>query len=243
MTIYIAICDDNIADRKHLERLLEREKDSRLKSKGDVLYIESFGSEEALMRTPVKYDMFYIDMTTEGNNGMELAKSLRKNGILAPIVLCTSTIAYSSYVNIPSELSIIDKPLSQGQISHLTDFASDWTTRKVPLFELRCQGETYFVPYTDIVKVSPLGKFTTSVSLSDGRIITVMSAFQFLYSQCLPYKCFLYCKKAIINMNYVTDTDSKGFYLTSGDYVKYDFFRKKEIIAAMADYIGALQNE
>ncbi len=58
MTIYLAICDNNIADRKQLERLLEREKDRRLRENNDVLYIDSFGSEEALLATPVKYDIF-----------------------------------------------------------------------------------------------------------------------------------------------------------------------------------------
>jgi hypothetical protein len=45
MTIYIAVCDNNIADRKQLERLLEREKDKRLMENYDVLYIDSFWSE------------------------------------------------------------------------------------------------------------------------------------------------------------------------------------------------------
>ena len=74
MTVYIAICDNNIADRKQLERLLEREKDKRLSDSLDVLYIDSFGSEEALMATPVKYDIFFIDFTEGADNGMEIAK-------------------------------------------------------------------------------------------------------------------------------------------------------------------------
>ena len=243
MTIYLAICDDNIADRKHLERLLEREKDVRLKSTGDVLYIDSFGSEEALMRTPIKYDMFFIDMTNDGSNGMELAKDLRKKGIQAPIVLCESTIDYTSYVNTPDKLTIVNKPLSQGQISHHIDVATDWTKRKTPLFELRCQNETHFIPYNDIVSIVPKGKYTTDVSLTDNRIITVMDSFRLFQSQCFPYKCFMHCGNCIVNMNHVTKTGPKGFTLANGDYVKYKLFQKKSIINQMAEYIGTLQNE
>ena len=95
MTIYVAICDNNIADRKQTERLLEREKDKRLHDCGDVLYIDSFGSEEALMATPIRYDIFFIDVTESSANGMDVAKRLRLKGIIAPIVLCQSTVSYT----------------------------------------------------------------------------------------------------------------------------------------------------
>ena len=49
MGTYIAVCDDNMADRKQMERLLGRESDIRLNDTG-VLYIDSYGSEDALLK-------------------------------------------------------------------------------------------------------------------------------------------------------------------------------------------------
>ena len=40
--MHIAICDDNIADRKHLERLLSRESDKRM---GCLLYTSDAADE------------------------------------------------------------------------------------------------------------------------------------------------------------------------------------------------------
>ena len=40
--MHIAICDDNIADRKHLERLLSRESDKRMGTP-NLLYVDSYG--------------------------------------------------------------------------------------------------------------------------------------------------------------------------------------------------------
>ena len=57
--MHIAICDDNIADRKHLERLLQRESDRRKDTAG-ILYIDSYGNVDALTKSPMIYDLFFI---------------------------------------------------------------------------------------------------------------------------------------------------------------------------------------
>ena len=230
MTIYIAICDDNIADRKQLERLLSREKDKRLKDNYDVLYIDSFGSEEALMHTPVKYDLFFIDMTQNDNNGMTLAKNLRRRGIVAPIVLCASSINYSSYVNAPKEMIFLEKPLNAGQISHLVDVAFERTKSKTPLIELRGQKDTWFSPYTDIIQVIPKGKFLAEVSLSDGSYFQVIDSVQTVGRLLAPYDCFCLCGKSIVNVLHIKSLDANGFYLSNSDYVKFYFTQKNDIM-------------
>ena len=66
--MHIAICDDNIADRKQLERLLGRESDKRKNISG-LFYADSFGDSAALMRRAVQYDLIFIDMTQSGPDG------------------------------------------------------------------------------------------------------------------------------------------------------------------------------
>ena len=62
--MFIAVCDDNIADRKQTERLLGRQSDRFLKEFGDRLYIDSFGNAEAFMYKPEMYHGLFIDMTS-----------------------------------------------------------------------------------------------------------------------------------------------------------------------------------
>ena len=50
--MHIAICDDNVADRKQLERLLKRESDKRASSTG-IIYADSFGNASALLANPI----------------------------------------------------------------------------------------------------------------------------------------------------------------------------------------------
>ena len=53
--LHIAICDDNIADRKQLERLLKRESDKRAAVSG-IVYTDSFGNAVARLANPMQYD-------------------------------------------------------------------------------------------------------------------------------------------------------------------------------------------
>ena len=84
--MHIAVCDDNVADRKQLERLLKRESDKRAASTG-IIYTDSFGNSTSLLSNPMQYDAFYIDMClTEGITGTEVANALIAQGVNAPIV-------------------------------------------------------------------------------------------------------------------------------------------------------------
>ena len=235
MTIYLAICHNNIADRKQLERLLEREKDKRLAENYDVLYIDSFGSEDALMTTPVKYDIFFIDITGDGDNGMDAAKKLRKRGITAPIVLCESTINYTSYVNAPEEIIYIEKPISAGQVSHLVDVAMDWAAKRTPLMEIRCQKDTHFIRYDELVRAYPLDRFYTRLCLADGGYLEMTDSVSSLARQCDTYGCFIRCKKDIVNIYHIESSTGNGFRLSNGDTVTFGRFQKDAIIRTMAD--------
>ncbi len=241
MTVYIAICDNNIADRKQLERLLEREKDKRLSDSLDVLYIDSFGSEEALMATPVKYDIFFIDFTEGADNGMEIAKNLRHKGINAPIVLCESTISYTSYVNAPEDLVFIEKPLNKGQVSHLVDVALDWASRKTPLVEIKCATETRFIRYDELIRAIPVEKFAARLALSDGSFVDMSDSVEELERQCKVYGCFIRCKKDLVNIYHITHTEGSGFRLSNEDLVTYHPWQKKKIISTMADNMRYLK--
>ncbi len=234
MTIYLAICDNNIADRKQLERLLDREKDARLKENYDVLYIDSFGSEDALMATPVKYDMFFVDVTEGASNGMEIARKIRQRGIEAPIVLCESTINYSSYVNAPENLIYIEKPINKGQVSHLIDVSLEWARRKIPLIEARGKNETRFLRHDELIRAIPLEKFVTRLCLSDGQYLDISESLSSLEKQLRSYDCFIRCKKDIVNIYHIRSSSQNSFKLSNGDVVGYSPFQKNDIIRAMA---------
>ena len=88
MAVFIAVLDDDPADRKQSERLLSRERDERIKN-GEVIYYDSYGSEEALLPYFMKYDLILIDVTKTTRDGMMVAVDLLRKKADGKIVLWT----------------------------------------------------------------------------------------------------------------------------------------------------------
>lgn len=238
MAIYIAICDDNIADRKHTERLLEREKDERLKKDGDVLYIESFGSSETLLKTPIKYDLFLLDLTSGTENGMDVAKNLRSRGIIAPIALLSSSVDYTLFSNSPSDIINVSKPIVQGQISHLFDVAKAWSKNKPSLLEIRGKKDTFFLPHRDLVRATEKQN-CVEVATSTGTYIEVPGDLKHFMGVISNYKCFVPCKKSIISIHHIDSMEKNCFYLDNGEQFLFSHFMLLEIIEIFVDYARA----
>ena len=117
--MHIAICDDNIADRKQLERLLKRESDKR-KAKTGLLFADSFGDCRILSTNHMQYDLFFLDMTASAPDGLTFALQLAENGVTAPIVLCSSKINYkekaSALSGIPDSILYLDKTIITSEL-------------------------------------------------------------------------------------------------------------------------------
>ena len=98
--MHIAVCDDNVADRKQMERLLTREGDKR---RGLVsgLYVDSFGSSASLLYTPMDYDVYFLDFNSENTTGIDIVKALIEGGKRSIFVLCCGkVIKHSLFVEI-----------------------------------------------------------------------------------------------------------------------------------------------
>ena len=235
MTAYIAICGDNAADRKHLERLLDREKDARLTNNCDVLYIDSFGSEEALLMTPIKYDLFLIDLSEGSENAIKTVEKLRRRGTDAQVTLFSSALNYGSFVNAPEDIIYIEKPVTKEHISNLVDIALDRVSRKIPLIEIRCRKDTRFIRHDELVRAVPVSRYLTRLYLSDGETVDMTDPIDHLYKQCGIYGCFIMCRKDIVNIFHIASSTGSGFRLTNGDTVSYSFRQRNDIIRTMAD--------
>ena len=101
--MHLAICDDHIADRKQMERLLGRESDRRIPTTG-VLYVDSFGSKESILTAPMIYDALFMDMTEDGCDAVELANMLRADGTFIPIVFCCGRVDYRKSPGLPDQV-------------------------------------------------------------------------------------------------------------------------------------------
>ncbi len=188
--MHIAICNDNGADRKHLERLLKRESDKREATTG-TLYIDSYGHPENLLNNSMQYDVFFIDIShTEGLTGIDVVNSLTDLGNTAPIILSGSDFSYD---NQNSELSdrilFIDKPFQAAQITTLLNKAQNIKDSSASAIELREDKGTLYVMESDILYAVEAGR-NLIVTLKDGRKITLSTTAMNFFSQVENYPEF-----------------------------------------------------
>ena len=187
--MHVAVCDDNVADRKQMERLLGRESDRRAKLT-EGLYIDSYGNEKALLANPMQYDIFYIDMCkTEGIDGAQVAKKLCAAGVRVPIYMCCSDIDYRNQ-ELPENIFFLDKPIKPDMLITSLDHAYEIKQNAVPLIELREEKQTRYVTEADIM-YGIAEKMHVTIYLADGRIAKVASSVENLYDQWEHYDAFL----------------------------------------------------
>ena len=206
--MHIAICDDNIADRKQLERLLDRESDRR-KSTSGVFFCDSYGNSEHLSRNPMPYELFFLDMTNEEPDGLSFAIELRRLGVTAPIALCSSSINYQDALKKlpeqerPADLLFIDKPIKVAELTAIIDEALHLGSNRASTIELRSDRTTVYAYEDDIVYVTSKNAYLT-VHLIDGRDITMLDTVSNFYSMIKNYKhLVLVSERAIINAAHV----------------------------------------
>ena len=239
--MHIAVCDDNVADRKQLERLLGRESDKRKNDTG-VFFTDSFGQSSVLARNPMPYHLFFLDLTEEAPDGLTFALSLCKAGVSAPIVLCSSKIDYHAAAakteNLPSNLLFIEKPIKTAELSKVLDEAVILQKHRIPTIELRSDIETYYVQEDDIVYAISHGKYL-EVCLKDGTKIPVISYMDNFYDQISMYThIVLLTGRTLCNIVYVDKYTPFKVTLKDGTKLKSSPFSLKYINWAKKMYLA-----
>lgn len=228
--MHVAICDDNGADRKQMERLLKRESDKRASTTG-VLYVDSFGNVEAMLANALMYDVFYVDVCmTPGVSVNDVIEGLAKKGSNAPIVLCCSKINYREQ-NFPENVFFLDKAIKVAELSESIDRALSIKADAPSLLELRDETGTIYVTADEILYAIPKNR-AILVVLTGGRTHCVRTDLFNLYSQwAATYDCFLPpLGHFILNCDHiakrgtfgVTMDDGKSFHLSRDSRTNLD---------------------
>ncbi|MBQ6888305.1 MAG: hypothetical protein IJN54_12435 [Lachnospiraceae bacterium] len=224
--MHIAICDDNIADRKQLERLLQRESD-KLHGSREPYYIDSYGNPEAVMSSPTLYKAFFIDMTASEKNGYEITQDLLHTGVTVPIILCISTINYREY-DLPGNCYFLQKPICVNDLTDMLDIVLKTNDAvKVPQIEIRTEKDTVYLHEKDIMYIAT-EKHLLKIHLTNGTVLETMDSFENFYDSISHFPCFLPVSyKAIVNVAYISHTSFFSVYAKNGrKFFLHPNFRK-----------------
>ena len=227
--MHIAVFDDNIADRKQLERLLGRQSDRYQKEGKEHFYIDSYGNIEALMRFPQMYDIIFIDMVepesedSHFKNGMDVAKLLFEAGGIQNVVMCSSKYDYEIMAK---EAGMYDKMLyikKDIRVKDLEDILAVCESRighSAPRVELRGEKETVYAEEDDIICAQKQGLYSVMVKLTNGRSIDVITDIYNLYEECQIFTSVCpISEKAIINVNHIKEEKIFSVIMDNGEKI------------------------
>lgn len=207
--MHVAICDDNVADRKQTERLLHRESDRRLASHGNF-YIDSYGTAESMLANPMKYEVYFIDICLGTLTAMDILAALSKQGIRTLVVFCCSKTNYR-LLPIPKEeqtrVMFLDKPLKADELSSILDTAQKLADEAIPFIELRTEAQTQYVKEEDILYVIQKGGLAV-IHLISGQEISLHGSAMNIFSEweCVHKTFFMASSKTIINGRHIEKT-------------------------------------
>ena len=240
MAVFIAVLDDDPADRKQSERLLSRERDDRVK-KGEVIYYDSYGSEEALLPYFMKYDLFLIDVTQTSRDGMMVAVDLLRKGAEGKIILYYDKIDYRAKYGDEEGISFMPKPLWQRDFAKLVDIARSLHDNRTPRVELRGDKDTIYAKNEEILYATAQGYYV-AVALSGDRSFHVIGDLASLYSSLDPNEFLALSRTAVINMGHVVSSKGASFKMSDGAVLKFSIFDKKAITKRYAEYAERKKN-
>lgn len=217
--MHVAICDDNVADRKHLERLLSRESDKRAGTP-NILYVDSYGHKDHFLNTnPLMYDIIFMDMGETPNLAEEIIHELTEMGQKAPIILFSSKIDYTAITGLPENVVHRQKPYSADQLPELLSLGDNHADNYIKKFKFHINGEVSYIPVDDIMYCIPSGK-SCSLYTQNDTVIGIDESFRDFQCISEPYKEFtLIGQKASINIKYVLKFSA--FSITMTDYKKF----------------------
>lgn len=220
--MHIAICIDNTANRKQMERLLHRASDKQPPEK--VYYIDSFGSMSAVMCTPKLYDLFLLDIADAEADGLTLAFMLRSAGVTCPIVLCPYKIDYRSQLKdlneedteIASSFLFLDQPVKVSELEEILAHAQTCFENAIPRMELRGDKYTIYAEEHEFL-YSMQEKERIRVYLTKERQISVFSSTRNLYEEIRNFENILYITDSfLVHKNYIASLGFASITLKNG---------------------------
>ncbi|MGL5259000.1 MAG: hypothetical protein ACRC7V_02715 [Lachnospiraceae bacterium] len=221
-TLHIAICDDNIADRKQMERLLDREVIAQ-QANHNTVYTNFFGSSNSLLQATFHYDAYFLDICHDSINAYDVAKTLRANGIFSPIVFCNSKIDYKLFSPSLDDTMHINKPIHANELTSIIhEIIEVKKAHTVPKLEFRNTFETFYVIEEDFYCCTgTLNQQGIKVTLKDKQ---KKEASCFLHNVWMDMESFTDCyminDTTIINLNYVSKISLFRLTMMHGEHFK-----------------------
>ena len=234
MKLSIAVVDDAAEDRRQLSGLLTAGL-QKLGTEYETAYFES-GKELLAGFRPGRWDLAFLDICMEEQDGITLAKKLRSMDPHLLIVFLTSSREYAFDAFPVHPFDYLLKPCREEDLMRVLQEALRLAEASEPLITIRASRAEYTLPLSAIFYVLSQGH-SVDIATSDGRHIRSIMTFYEISDLLCRDPRFLACNRgALINMDAVVSADQDTFLLNDGTRIPIRVRGRAEIMTAFANY-------
>lgn len=242
--IKIAFCDDDLSVLNEIEALLGQ---YRTEHKREITYTAFRSPFELLaeIEKGMRWDIFLLDILMPGENGISVAKEIRRYDSAAKIIFLTSSSEFAVESYAVSAYFYQIKPFSKEEFFRLMDSVIfECEKAQQCSLVLRCKSGITRINLEKLEYCEVTGR-TLVFHLENGKVLESAGSLDELCEKLGQYDCFLRPHRSyLVNMEYIQNISYKAITLDSlakipiphgkcseikRQYLEYTF-RSKEVV-------------
>lgn len=228
--LYIALCDDNLAELSNLVQLLNR---YRIEKNINCEYA-AFANGFELISTLEKgkqFDIFLLDIMMPGFTGIEVAKEIRTFDKAAPIVFFTSSPEFALQSYAVRAVNYVLKPISMDSFFITLDEVLNQMTieQDADILIVKSTEGIQKIRLSTLVFAEVSGR-SVYYHLLSGKVVECLEPFTSVCEKLLRYRYFLKTYRSyIVNMQYIDTINTKQITLQTAAVVPIVQGKMKEM--------------
>ena len=229
MNYKIAICDDCGADVDYLSVLAEK----WAETSGNNIAIHKFSSSEAFLfcyEEEKDFDILLLDIEMGGQNGVELARKIRKDNDTVQIIFITGFPDYMAQGYDVAALHYLMKPVDQDKLYAVLDRAAANLRKTEKRLKVIFDRQTDFVPFDRILYIEADKQFVCIHT--DDHIYRMKASFGEM--EAVLDERFFRCQRSfLVNLGVVVRVRNNCIVLKGGEEIPISRGKAKEIADAI----------
>ena len=212
MKIKISICDDEPDQSQYIRTLVSKWADeNNIKAPIDIF--ESAEQFKTAQSENKHYDILLLDIQMSGQNGIELAKEIRRSNTKLSIIFITGFTDYISEGYDVSALHYLVKPVKEDKLFEVLNKAAQNSKNNIEILAVTINRKDIFIPLHDIIYIeSSLNYVNINTTKGQYKSHTALCEIETKLGDGF-FKC---TRSFIVGLRYVHIITKKEIVLTTG---------------------------
>lgn len=227
--IKMAFCDDDLSVLKELSILVDR---YRVERNQNIVYAAFQSPLELLAEVERgnRLDIIFLDVLMPGQNGISVAREIRRYDTSVKIIYLTSSAEYAVDSYDVGAYFYQLKPIWQESFYRLMDSVIQECRKGAEnSLILRCKDGIARVELDKLQYCEVMSR-TLLFHIEGGKVVDSIGKLDELCEQLKEYECFIRCHRSyMVNLDYVQNISNKGIIMTDGTEIPIPHGRYSEL--------------